>query len=418
MSAIIHLDLDAFYASVEQLRRPELRGRPVIVGPATAQHPARGVVSAASYEARSFGVRSAMPLGRALRACPHAVVVPVDFDAYRAASAQIFAIAHEVTSLVEPLSLDEAFLDVSGSLRRFGSAEQIAATLREQILRRCGLHASFGIARCKVVAKVASDHQKPRGFTVVPEGDEAAFLAPLPLRRLPGLGPAAETTLRGMGIRTLGELTALPVGVVERRLGHRSGRSIWERAQGIDVSAVTPPGRPRSISREETYERDQSERRVLILRLQEMAADVGKRLRRGGWTARTVNLRLRYADFTTLTRQDTLASGAPSDQGIAAVVVRLFDAVWSDQPVRLLGVGLSGIAESAQLDLFDIASDRQRRADRALDALRGRFGEEAIRRGTEAPRLRDLDFRGEDLSRGSPAQVDGTAVSGDEWDPA
>ncbi|MGH7686051.1 MAG: DNA polymerase IV, partial [Candidatus Dormibacteria bacterium] len=257
---IIHMDLDAFYASVEQLRRPELRGRPVIVGGADAgdgrAHLRRGVVSAASYEARVFGVHSAMPLMTALRLCPQAAVVPVDFRAYRAASRAVFAIARDYTPLIEPLSLDEAFLDVTGSRRRFGPAHEIAATIRDRVFAECSLHASFGVATCKTVAKIGSDLEKPRGFVVVPQGEEPMFLAPLPLRRLPGLGPATENALGGLSITTLGELAALPVDVVQRRVGNAQGQSIWERARGIDTAPVTLPGRPRSVSREETFDRD------------------------------------------------------------------------------------------------------------------------------------------------------------------
>src|SRR5437868_1513273 len=230
------MDLDAFYASVEQLRRPELRGKPVIVGGGDAgggrAQLSRGVVSAASYEARVHGVHSAMPLATALRLCPHAIVVPVDFAAYRAASSAIFVIAREYTPLIEPLSLDEALLDVTGSARRHGPAPQIAALIRDSVLAECSLHASFGVATCKTVAKVASELRKPRGFVVVAAGDEASFLAPLPLRSLPGLGPATETALSGLGIRTLGELAALPLELVQRRVGNVQGRSIWERPRG------------------------------------------------------------------------------------------------------------------------------------------------------------------------------------------
>src|SRR5581483_4855875 len=204
-----------------------------------------------------------MPLATAMRLCPQAAVVPVDFDAYRAKSAQVFAIARAVTPLVEPLSLDEAYLDVTGSRLRFGEPPEIAARLRDEILEATQLHASFGVATTKVVAKVASDLRKPRGFVVVPPGEEAAFLAPLPLRRLPGLGPAAERSLQGLGVTTLGELAALPRDVLQRRVGEHAGAFLWERAQGIDDGAVCVPGRPKSVSREETFFHDVRERRVL-----------------------------------------------------------------------------------------------------------------------------------------------------------
>ncbi|HEY6470272.1 MAG TPA: DNA polymerase IV [Candidatus Dormibacteraeota bacterium] len=398
--SIIHLDLDAFYASVEQLRRPELRGRPVIVGGAPSADGSpllrRGVVSAASYEARVFGVHSAMPLFTAMRLCPQAVIVPVDFRAYRAASKSVFDIARDYTPVIEPLSLDEAFLEVTGSTRRFGSARHIAEAIRDRILETTGLHASFGVATCKTIAKIASDLRKPRGFVVVDPGDEAAFLAPLPLRRLPGLGPAAERALNGLGITTLGQLAALPLDTVQRRVGRASGISLWERAQGIDTSLVSVPGAPKSVSREETFARDVAERSALHLRIAELSSDVGARLRTGGWTARTVTLKLRYTDFTTITRQETLATATATDTTVRDAAVTLLDTAWSGDAVRLLGVGVSGLEDAPQLDLF--AQPANDRIDRTLDSLRERFGQSAIRRGT-GDGLHDLDWRGDDLRR-------------------
>ena len=385
--AIIHLDLDAFYASVEQLRRPELRGLPVIVGGAPAGDGTallnRGVVSAASYEARAFGVHSAMPLRTALRLCPRAIVVPVDFRAYRDASKTVFDIARDYTPLIEPLSLDEAFLEVTGSTRLFGTSEHIAGEIRDRILATAGLHASFGVSTCKTVAKIASDLRKPRGFVVVEPGDEASFLAPLPLRRLPGLGPAAERALSGLGISTLGQLAALPLDTVQRRVGRASGVSLWERARGIDTAPVTIPGAPRSVSREETFARDVAQREAL-------------RARTGGWTARTITLKLRYSDFTTITRQETLASSTATDTAVRDAALALLDAAWTGDAVRLLGVGVTGLAEAPQLDLFDQPVND--RIDHTLDRLRQRFGQSAIRRGT-GDGLHDLDWRGDDLRR-------------------
>jgi DNA polymerase-4 len=419
--AVIHLDLDAFYASVEQLRDPALRGQPVIVGGARDSegrlHTGRGVVAAASYEVRRFGVRSAMPLRTALRLCPQARVVPADFDAYRDASQRVFAIARHYTPLVEPLSLDEAYLDVGGSVRRFGEPPVIAASIRDRILAECRLHASFGVATGKTVAKIASEVRKPRGFVVVPPGEEAAFLAPLELRALPGLGPTAERQLVGLGLRTLGDLARLPLDVVTRRLGEAAGRSVWERAQGIDHAPVTVPGDPKSISREETFWRDVADAPVLAARLRELATDVGRRLRAGGWQARTVTLKLRYSDFATITRQVSVSSPTASDVALGAAAQHLLDAAWNGSPVRLLGVGASGLVASGQLELLagggtelDLSADRSPSSQRPggdrdtvvdgiLDELRRRFGEAAVRRGTAAPALSDLDFRGDDLRR-------------------
>lgn len=395
--AIIHVDLDAFYASVEQLRRPELGEAPLIVGGAAGDDGHRGVVSAASYEARRYGVHSAMPLSRARRLCPHAVVVPVDFAAYRSASRAVFAIARELTPQLEPLSLDEAYLDVTASVRRFGQPEEMAAWLRDRIATECHLDASCGIATSKVIAKVASDLRKPRGFVVVPPGTEAAFLAPLPLRRLPGLGPATQATLEGLGISTIGQLAAVPLTTLRRRLGDHAAVSISERANGVDRSEVVVPDRPGSVSREETFGADVSERSVLHRHLRSCAADVGRRLRQGGWTARTATLKLRYGDFTTTSRQLTWTTAQAGDTVIAEAGIQLFDEAWNGAPVRLLGLGVSGIAEVAQLDLFDVGGRaRSTGLDATLDALRERFGAAAPRRGAAAS-LRDLDFRGEDL---------------------
>ncbi|MFN2582011.1 MAG: DNA polymerase IV [Candidatus Dormibacteria bacterium] len=395
---IIHMDLDAFYASVEQLRRPELRGRPVIVGGADGgdghAHIARGVVSAASYEVREYGVHSAMPLATAIRLCPQAVVVPVDFTAYRAASRAVFAIAREYTPMIEPLSLDEAFLDVTGSVLRFGAAPDIAARIRNRVLAECSLHASFGVATCKTVAKVASDLRKPRGFVVVEPGDEAPFLAPLPLRRLPGLGPATEASLSGLGIHTLGELAALPLETVQRRVGSAHGRSLWERSQGIDTSPVAVPGRPQSVSREETFSRDIADRRALHDRIATLSADVASRLRAGNWVGRTTTLKVRYSDFTTITRQHSLEAATDSDTVIRDAAVALFDTAWNNRSVRLLGVGVSALDDASQMDLF--ARPAESRLDHTLDAVRQRYGKNAIHRGAAAD-LRDLDWRADDL---------------------
>jgi len=395
---VIHVDLDAFYASVEQLRRPELHGRPVIVGGGDAgdgtSSVARAVVSAASYDARAFGVQSAMPLARAIRLCPTAVVVPVNFPAYRRASAHVFAIVSEYTPLVEPLSLDEAFLDVTGSALRFGAPAAIAAQMRDRVWAECRLRASFGVATCKTVAKIASDLRKPRGFVVVPPGEEAAFLAPLPLRRLPGLGPATERAVQGLGVTTLGQLAALPLDVVQRRVGRAHGGSIWERAQGIDDSPVTVPGQPKSVSREETFSRDISDRPSIHARIAELAADVGSRLRGGALAGRTVTVKLRYRDFTTLTRQLTIPTPTQSDTVIRDVAREVFDQNWSGGPIRLVGVGMSMLEEAPQLDLF--AAGGRAPLDSTLDTLRARFGPRAIRRGAREG-LRDLDWRGDDV---------------------
>lgn len=402
--AIIHLDLDAFYASVEQLRRPELRGRPVIVGGAGAGQIARGVVSAASYEARRYGVRSAMPLTRALRLCPSAVLLPVDFPAYRRASAGVFALAREVTPLLEPLSLDEAHLDVTATP---GDPVDIAAGLRDRITAETGLHASFGIATSKTVAKIASDLRKPKGFVVVAPGEEEEFLRSLPVRALPGLGPSTERRLAGLGLHTLGDLAAHPPALLERALGRSAARLLSQRARGIDAAAVTPPGDPRSISREETFDSDIDGIAELRRHLARLCAEVGRSLRAAGLTARTVTLKLRYGDFTTLTRQSTLDGATDGDAAIASAALALLDAAhMPGRPVRLLGAGVHSLERQAQLDLFgEPASARDRVLDATLDSLRRRFGPEALQRGTSAGGGRDLDWHREDIRPPLPDQA-------------
>jgi DNA polymerase-4 len=341
-----------------------------------------------------------MPLGRARRLCPHAAILPVDFVAYRKASQEVFALARELTPQLEPVSLDEAYLDVTGSIARLGPPDAMAVGLRDRIADVCHLDASCGVATSKLVAKVASELRKPRGMVVVAPGEEAAFLAPLPLRRLPGLGPAAERELARLGLRTLGELAALPVSILQRRLGAHAANSLTERARGVDRSPVTVPERPKSVSREETFRNDIGERPEIHRRLRACAADVGRQLRHAGWSARTATLKLRYADFTTLTRQLTWPTPQHGDTALAEAAMSLFDATWSGAPVRLIGMGVSGIVDASQLDLFDSAgAPRDLRLDRTLDTLRERFGRAAPRRGV-VPALRDLDFRGEDLRDG------------------
>jgi DNA polymerase-4 len=337
-----------------------------------------------------------MPLTRALRLCPSAVLLPVDVPAYRRESAEVLALARAVTPLVEPLSLDEAHLDVTATP---GDPVGIAARLRDRISAQTGLTASFGVATSKTVAKIASDLRKPRGFVVVAPGEEEEFLRPLPLRALPGLGPSSERRLAGLGLRTLGDLGAHPPSLLERALGRSAARSLSLRARGIDPAPVTPPGDPRSISREETFAADVRDLGELRAHLARLCAEVGRSLRAARLSARTVTLRLRYADFTTLSRQTTLEEAGDRDSAITAAALALLDATHTPgRPVRLLGAGVHGLERQAQLDLFsEPAGARDRVLDAVLDSLRRRFGPAALRRGTGATGGRDLDWHGEDL---------------------
>ncbi len=371
--------MDAFYASVEQRDDPALRGRPVVVGGDAR----RGVVLAASYEVRPFGVRSAMPMARALRLAPDAVVVRPRFDAYAEASGRVFEILASVTPLCEPLSLDEAFLDVTASRSLFGAPADIAARLRRRIADEVGLPASAGIAAVKLVAKVASDLAKPNGQLEVPDGAGAgaAFLAPLPVSRLWGIGPKSAEQLRAMGITTIGDLARLDPASLERRLGP-GGRNLWERACAIDPRPVVPDREAKSIGAEETFEEDLAGLEALRPRVHAQALRVAHRLRRAGLRARTVQLKLKRADFTIVTRRATLDQATDDGQRLYREAAALL-AREPAHPIRLTGVSAQNLIPAAppQLGLFAPAPTHADTLNRALDAIAARFGAGAITTG-------------------------------------
>jgi len=368
--AILHVDMDAFYASVEQRDDPALRGRPVIVGGSAR----RGVVLAASYEVRPFGVRSAMPMARALRLAPDAVVVSPRHDAYADASARVFEILESVTPLVEPLSLDEAFLDVTGSRALFGAPAEIARRLRARIADEVGLPASAGIAEVKLVAKIASDLAKPNGQVEVPPGGGAAFLAPLPVSRLWGVGPKSARTLAAMDLETVGDIARRDPAALERRLGP-SGRSLWEQANAIDPRPVIPDRDAKSIGAEDTFDEDLSAVDALASRIHAQALRVAHRLRHAGVRARTVQLKLKRADFTLITRRATLDE--PTDDG--QLLYRTAAALLAREPARptrLTGVSAQNLvaANAPQLGMFAPPPTAAQALNRALDAIADRFG--------------------------------------------
>src|SRR5438067_2706168 len=393
---VMHVDLDAFYASVEQLRKPELRGKPVIVGGAGIPGE-RGVVAAASYEARVFGVRSAMPLSRARRLCVSAVFVPCDFAAYREASKAVFNILDRYSPTIEPIALDEAYLDCTGQEALMGAPDKVALPLRDEVKAACGLDLSIGVASCKLVAKVASELRKPRGLVIVRPGEEAAFLAPLPLAKLPGCGPATVARLERLSVRIIGDLAALPDPLLGELFG-QYGRVLGAHARGIDPSPVTPPGDPKSISREITFDRDQ----VNVAKVRETALgllqDVGQSLRAHGLSARTVVLKIRYQPFDTQSRQATLAFPTDRDDQLADAFRRLLESqIDRSRPIRQIGAGVSNLEASAtQLDLLEDRSSRRVRLDQQLDGLRERYGEHVIARGMAA-RTHQKDVRRDDL---------------------
>jgi DNA polymerase-4 len=386
LPTVLHVDMDAFFVSVELLDRPELRGRPVVVGGAGD----RGVVAAASYEARAYGVHSAMPSVRARRQCPHAVFLPGRYDRYAEVSGRIMALFRGVTPLVEPISLDEAFLDVAGAERLFGPAPSIAAELRQRVRDEEGLTCSVGVAATKFVAKLASEAAKPsagpdgpvpgEGVVVVPLEATAAFLRPLPVTALWGVGPATLARLARLGVVTVGDLGDLDRGVVIGALGRSNGSHLHDLANGIDPRPVVADRRPKSIGHEQTYARDLRRRSDLDQELTGLSDAVASRLRRAGVAGRTVTLKVRFGDFRTITRSVTLA--APVDD--APVVRRsagsLLDGVDTTPGVRLLGVSVSQLVEGGarQLSLDDVAEPGWGDASRVVDEIRARYGAEAI----------------------------------------
>jgi DNA polymerase-4 len=347
--AIIHLDLDAFYAAVEVLENKDLRGKPLIVG----WRSSRGVVATASYAARAFGVRSAMPMTQALSLCPRAIVVPPRHKLYRTYSQRVMAILREVTNLVEQVSIDEAYLDLTDRLADWAKGVGVARDLQARVRREVGLSASLGVATNKLVAKVASDRDKPGGLTVVQPGDEASFLAPLPVRALWGVGPVTAESLAKMGVERIGDLAQLPEGVLRERFG-RHGEHMARQAQGIDTRAVVTERETKSISQETTFERDLVDVKALRDQLRELSQGVAQRLQRAELAAGTVAIKLRYADFSTLTRQSTLATPTDEERLIYRTALALFERTWErGRPVRLLGVaGRQLCAPVGQLPLF------------------------------------------------------------------
>jgi DNA polymerase-4 len=366
--------MDAFYASVEQRDDPSLAGKPVIVG----GHAKRGVVLAASYEVRPLGVRSAMPMARALKLAPKAVVVPPRFAAYVAASEKVFDIFESFTPLVEPLSLDEAFLDVSGSTSLFGAPAAIATKIRALIASEVGLPASAGIAAVKFVAKVASDFAKPNGQYEVAEPDTVAFLARLPIARLWGVGPKTEELLRAHALRTIGDIGAKDVRWLEDRFGEL-GRHLSELARGIDPREVVPDRDAKSMGAEDTFEEDIEGFEPLNPHVHSQALRIGRRLRKAGVKCRVVQLKVKLASFEVFTRRTTLDTSTDDGQALYREAVALLARIPAGQKVRLTGVSAQELTRGkAQLDLFAMAPLRSDKLNAALDRIVSKFGPGAI----------------------------------------
>ena len=380
---IIHVDMDAFYASVEQRDRPELEGKPIIVGGSPDQ---RGVVAAANYAVRQFGVHSAMPSSTARRLCPHAIFLPAQLDYYAQISDQIREIFHRFTPLVEPLSLDEAFLDVSGSERLFGTAESVGRQIKESIRSELNLVASVGIAPNKFLAKIASDLEKPDGFVQVDPRGVQAFLDPLPVGRLWGVGRQTSKVFQRLGVHTICQLRALPLSVLTSHFGSH-GEHLSKLAHAIDNRPVVPDREAKSISNETTFATDLDDQESLRAWLLELTEQVARRLRRHALRGRTVEIKVRFADFKTITRSRKLPEPTNSTQALWEQANALLSTrLPSDHlPIRLLGMGVTEIDRTGvtQQQLFDEADrERQDGLDEVGDQIRERYGSKALSRGS------------------------------------
>jgi len=383
---MLHIDLDAFYPGVEMLKDPTLRGKPVVVGGTGS----RGVVSSASYEARRFGIHSAMPSVRARRLCPDAIFLPPDFEAYKRYSNRFREVLLSYTPLVEPISLDEAFLDVAGATTLFGSPSEIAAKIRADVEREVGVTCSAGVAATKFVAKLASDHCKPDGLLYIPVEETVAFLEPLPVGRLWGVGDKTAELLGRLAIRTVGDLARTPRAVLERLLGESSARHLTELAHGVDDRVVVPYEAPKSVGHEETFDRDLDDTDEIVRELLHLSSRVAARLRDDGYRARTVTLKVRLANFTTLSRARTLPDATDLGSDLYHVTRELYQALpGTGRRVRLLGVQASGLQPAGAEQLALLRGERWGDVERTIDRIEHRFGKGAATQATLLDRHRD-----------------------------
>lgn len=383
MRWIAHVDLDAFFASCEQRDHPEFRGRPVVVG---AQPGNRGVVAAASYEARVFGIRSAMPIAEAYRRCPDAVYVKPDIEKYRQASRQVFAVLSDITPVVEKASIDEAYLDVSGLEKIIGPPETIGEDIRRRVHAGTGLTASVGIGPNRLIAKLGSEENKPDGLTVVTPGDVLNFLAPMPVRNLRGLGPQTQKRFDRLGIRTIAELRATPVEKLKQHLGERAAESFQRQARGIASSEIVPDRGRKSISKETTFGADVSDHDILHDNLRQLAAGVARTARREALAGTVVTLKIRFENFDTFTRQKTVPEPVNDERIMLETAWSLFNhGDLPDKPVRLIGVGLSEWAKqgASQADLFEAPEQRahDKKILETIDTVTEKFGKPILQVG-------------------------------------
>ncbi len=389
----MHVDMDAFYASVEQRDRPELRGKPVIVGGLSA----RGVVATASYEARKYGVHSAMPGVVARQRCPEGIFIRSDIKKYRAVSDEIHEVLLHYAPALEPLSLDEAFLDVSGMGTHFPDLGALGRAVKKDIYKATQLTASVGIAPNKFLAKLASDWHKPDGLTIIPYGKEKEMIAPLPLRRLWGVGEKTEAILTERGWRTIGDIAAADPAELEQLLG-TNGRRLHELANGIDERPVNPNEPRKSIGEEETYPRDLTDEEIIRRNLARHCDVVARRLRDADLRARTVTLKLRFGSFRTLTRSRTVDRPMDLQQELFSQIIELYNKIEKTEGIRLLGVTASNLVPvQDEISLFPDKRDKQRRATKAMDALREKYGKDVVRPGFwwDGPQKEDSEHESE-----------------------
>jgi DNA polymerase-4 len=383
---ILHVDLDAFYASVEVLKDPSLAGRPLVVGGAGP----RGVVMSASYEARAYGIRSAMPAVRARRLCPDVVFVPPEFESYQAHSNRFREVLLGMTPLVEPIALDEAFLDVAGAVLLFGEPDAIGGRIRANVREAVGVTCSVGVGPTKLVAKLASRGAKPDGLLAVRASEVAAFLDPLPARALWGVGEKTMQVLSRIGVRTVGDLARTPSVVLGRLLGEQHARDLHDLATGRDDRPVVPYEAPKSVSHEETFDRDLDDERELLREILALSQRVGARLRQDGYRARTVTLKVRLANFTTLTRSRTVDPATDVAADLYRLAAELFRALpGTRRRVRLLGVVATGLMPAGQEQLALLRGERWGEVERAMDRIDRRFGRGSAMPATLLERRRD-----------------------------
>lgn len=389
---IIHVDMDCFYVSVERLLDPELEGKPVAVG---GTPEGRGVVASCSYEARRFGVRSAMPMGRAVQLCPSLIVVQGTFSRYAEFSRQVYDVLASFTPLVQMASQDEAYLDLTGTERLWGTALAAAQLIRDRVSGDTRLPCSLGVAANKLVAKVASGIAKPKGLLFIPQGSEETFFAPLPIDYLPGVGPRSAERLRSLGIETLGQLRGTSAKVLEQHFGNMA-EELQERARGFSNSPVITDEPAKSISAEETFDHDSADRGFLDGILSNLCEKVAHRLRKHEIRACTVTLKFRYGDFETHTASSTLPFPIDDEAEMLRAVRRLLEVKWDGgRALRLVGVaGTNLIADRVQLDLLDpLGEEKRQRLHEAVDRIRGKHGYGSVKRGSSAGRGEEMNDR-------------------------